>query len=179
MPPPDTATVAAAPKQDSLAAANRARTDSLEQARLAALARTNRARTDSIERVSAALRVELAGLIHFDFDQAVIQPVDRAALNRKAAILSANPAVRVRIAGSCDDRGSDEYNLALGSRRAAAAKRYLIEQGIDADRLDVMSLGSASPLDPNQNEAAWAMNRRAGLEITSGGNALTTPVALR
>lgn len=187
IPLPDTVAVAAPRSRDSLvatnAAANRARADSLEQARLAALAAANaaasRARADSLEQTSATLREELAGLIHFDFDRAEIQPADRAALDRKAAILSANPTVRVRIGGYCDERGSDEYNLTLGNRRATAAKQYLIGRGIAAGRLDVASFGSASPLDPSQNEVAWTRNRRAGFEITSGSNALTAPVALR
>jgi peptidoglycan-associated lipoprotein len=175
----DTVAVAAAPNQDSLDAANRARADSAERARLAALVAANRARADSLAQASAALREELAGLVHFEFDRSGIQPADRAALDRKAAILTANPAVRVRIAGYCDERGSDEYNLALGNRRAAAVKQYLIERGIDAGRLDAVSFGSASPVDSNQNEAAWALNRRAGFEVASGGDALTAPVALR
>jgi peptidoglycan-associated lipoprotein len=173
---PDTVAVAAASNQDSSDAANRARADSAEQARLDS---ANGVRADSLAHASAALREELAGLIHFEFDRSGIQPADRAALDRKAAILAANPAVRVRIAGYCDERGSDEYNLALGNRRAAAAKQYLIDRGIDAGRLDAVSFGSASPVDASQTEAAWALNRRAGFEVASGGDALTAPVALR
>jgi peptidoglycan-associated lipoprotein len=178
-PQPDTVAVATAPNQDSLDAASRARADSVERARLAALDAANRTRADSIEHARAALREELAGLIHFEFDRSGIQPADRAALDRKVAILTANPAVRVRIAGYCDARGSDEYNLALGNRRAAAAKQYLVERGIDAGRLDAVSFGSGSPVDSSQNEAAWALNRRAGFEVANGGDALTAPVALR
>lgn len=157
---PDTVAVAALPDQDSLDAANRAGADSLGQA-------------------SAALREELAGPIHFEFDRSGIQAADRAALDREAAILVANPAVRIRIGGYCDERGSAEYNLALGNRRAAAARQYLIERGIDAGRLDVVSFGSASPVDSAQTEAAWALNRRDGFEVASGEDALTAPVALR
>ena len=179
MSPPDTVAVAAAPSQDSLDAANRARADSVEQARLAAAEAANHARADSLEQASAALREELAGPIHFEFDRSGIQAADRAALDRKAAILAANPAVRVRIAGYCDDRGSAEYNLALGNRRAAAARQYLTERGIDAGRLDVVSYGSASPVDSAQTEAAWALNRRDGFELASELDTLTAPVALR
>jgi peptidoglycan-associated lipoprotein len=191
-PPADTAAVAAAPDQDALDAATRARADSVradsvEQARLAAADAMNHARADSVEQASAdsveqanaALRDELAGPIHFDFDRSGIQPGDKAVLDRKAAILTANPALRIRIAGYCDERGSDEYNLALGDRRAAAAKQYLIERGIEASRLDVVSYGSASPVDSGQTEAAWALNRRAGFEVVSGTDALTAPVTLR
>jgi peptidoglycan-associated lipoprotein len=196
----DTVAVASAPSQDSLDAADRARADSVEQARLAALdanpapdttvTNTPRAdtvavaagrdslddRADSLGQANAALRGELAGLIHFEFDRSGIQPADRAVLDRKAAILTANPGIRVRIAGYCDDRGADGYNVALGNRRAAAAKQYLIERGIDADRLDAVSFGSASPVDSGQTEAAWALNRRAGFEVASGEAALTAPV---
>jgi peptidoglycan-associated lipoprotein len=178
-PPPDTVAVAAAPDQDSLDAANRAQADSVEQARLAAADAASHARADSVEQASAALREELAGPIHFEFDRSGIQPADGAALDRKAAILAANPAVRIRIAGYCDERGSAEYNLALGNRRAAAARQYLIERGIDAGRLDAVSFGSASPVDSARTEAAWALNRRDGFELTSGDEALTGPVALR
>jgi peptidoglycan-associated lipoprotein len=178
-PQPDTVAVAAAPSRDSLDAANRARADSAERTRLAALDAENRARADSLARASAALREELTGPIHFEFDRSGIQPADRAGLDRKAAILTANPGVRVRIAGYCDERGSDEYNLALGNRRAAAAKQYLVERGIDAGRLDAVSVGSASPIDTDHTEAAWALNRRAGFEVASGEDALTAPVALR
>lgn len=176
---PDTVTVAATPVEDSRDAANRARIDSVGQARLAAADTTNRGWTDSLGQATAALQEELAGLIHFEFDRSGIEPADRAALDRKAAILTANPAVRVRIAGYCDERGSLEYNLALGNRRAAAAKQYLIERGIGAGRLDAVSFGSASPVDSGRNEAAWALNRRAGFEVASGGDVLTAPVALR
>jgi peptidoglycan-associated lipoprotein len=177
-PQPDTVEVAIGPNQDSLDAANRARADSLEQVRQAA-ERSARASGDSAARMSAALREDLAGMIHFDFDRAQIQPDDRAALDRKATILAANPAVRLRIAGGCDERGSVAYNVALGSRRAAAAKQYLIERGIDAGRLEEVSSGEGSPIDPGQNEAAWVQNRRAEFEVVSGGDALTAPVALR
>jgi hypothetical protein len=129
--------------------------------------------------MSAALREDLAGMIHFDFDQAQIQPDDRAALDRKATILAANPAVRLRIAGGCDERGSVAYNVALGSRRAAAAKQYLIERGIDAGRLEEFSSGEGSPIDPGQNEAAWVQNRRAEFEVRNAGGRCSTGAARR
>lgn len=174
----DTVAVAAPPSQDSLDAAHRARADSVERARLAALDASPAPdpTITTTPRANAALRGELAGLIHFEFDRSGIQSADRAALDRKAAILAASPGIRVRIAGYCDERGSAEYNLALGNRRAAAAKQYLIERGIDAGRLDVVSFGSASPVDTGQNEAAWALNRRASFEVASGEAALTAPV---
>ena len=174
----DTLEVALAANQSSFDAAIRARADSLEQVREDA-ERSARASADSAARMSAALREDLAGIIHFDFDRSQIQAEDHAALDRKAAILAANPDVRLRIAGACDERGLDQYNLALGSRRAAAARQYLVERGVDAGQLDEVSTGERSPIDPGRNEAAWVQNRRAEFEIVSGGGALTAPIASR
>jgi len=99
---------------------------------------------DAAEKAKA-LRGELADLIHFDFDKADIRTSDQGILDRKAAILAANSAVRLRVAGHCDERGSDEYNLALGNRRGAAAKRYLTGKGVDDGRIEVVSYGKERP----------------------------------
>jgi peptidoglycan-associated lipoprotein len=140
------------------------------------------AKADDSERMAreaaaraAALRTELVDMIHFDFDKSDVRPNDAQILDRKAAILAANSPVRVRIAGHCDERGSDEYNLALGNRRAASAKRYLTGKGIDEGRLDVVSYGKERPLDPGHNEDAWAKNRRDEFEVTAGGDNLVAP----
>jgi len=122
-----------------------------------------------------ALRDELADLVHFDFDKADIRASDQGILDRKAAILAANSTVRLRIAGHCDERGSDEYNLALGNRRAASAKRYLTGKGVDEGRLEVVSYGKERPLDPGHSEDSWAKNRRDEFEITAGGDNLAAP----
>jgi len=114
-------------------------------------------------------------MIHFDYDQSTIRAEDQAILDRKAAILAANPAVRVRISGHADERGSDEYNLALGNRRAAAAKRYLAGRGVTEARMDIVSYGEERPVAAGQNEGAWAQNRRAEFEITAGGADLRAP----
>ena len=112
------------------------------------------------ERIRAGLVAEMGSLIHFGYDQFNIRAEDEALLNRKAAIMRANAAVRIRIVGHADDRGSDEYNLALGMRRATAAKDFLVRLGIEAGRIEVASLGEEVPLDPAATESAWAMNRR-------------------
>ena len=96
-------------------------------------------------------------------------------LDRKASILGANPNVKIQISGHADERGSDEYNLALGNRRAAAAKRYLENKGIDGSRIDVVSYGEERPLNPGHDEAAYAQNRRDEFTITSGGDNLVAP----
>jgi len=118
---------------------------------------------------------DLAAMINFDYDQAQVRPADQQTLDRKAAILAANPQVKLRISGHADERGSDEYNLALGNRRASAAKRYLENKGVDASRLEVVSYGEERPLNPGSDETAFAQNRRDEFEITAGGNNLTAP----
>lgn len=116
----------------------------------------------------ARLRAELTERIHFDFDQATLRPEARAALDRKIAILAKQRDLQLRIDGHADDRGSDEYNLALGMRRAMAAKQYVSGRGIDAGRLTVMSHGEELPLDRGRNELAWALNRRDEFTIIAG-----------
>ena len=118
---------------------------------------------------------DLASMINFDYDQAVVRPADQATLDRKAVILIANPGVKIRIAGHADERGSDEYNLALGNRRAAAAKRYLENKGVDASRIDVISYGEERPLNPGNDETAYAQNRRDEFQVTAGGDNLVAP----
>lgn len=125
--------------------------------------------------VTRGLVVELGNVIHFDLDQDVIKPEDRPVLDRKAEILRANPALRIRVSGHADERGSDEYNLVLGNKRAVAAKQYLVGKGIDGARIDVTSLGEERPVDPASNESAWAQNRRDEFEILSGGDRLVAP----
>ena len=118
---------------------------------------------------------DLAAMINFDYDQAAVRQADQETLDRKAAILVANPGVKLRIAGHADERGSDEYNLALGNRRAAAAKRYLENKGVDGSRLEVVSYGEERPLNPGNDETAYAQNRRDEFEITAGGNNIAAP----
>jgi peptidoglycan-associated lipoprotein len=126
-------------------------------------------------RNTATALEQLAAVIHFDFDKAEIQPEDRANMDRKAAILRANGAVRLRVSGHADERGSDEYNLALGNRRAIAAKQHLVNQGISPDRLETVSYGEERALNPGHDEAAWAQNRRDEFEVTAGASNLMLP----
>lgn len=104
-----------------------------------------------------------AGLqtVYFDFDKAVITAKAQETLKKNRDYLLANPDLRIVIEGHCDERGTNEYNLALGERRAAAARRFLADLGVDPDRMDVISYGEERPADPAGNEAAWAKNRRA------------------
>ncbi|MBI5445558.1 MAG: peptidoglycan-associated lipoprotein Pal [Deltaproteobacteria bacterium] len=99
--------------------------------------------------------------IHFDFDKAVLGKEAQETLKRNAKYLSDRQGVRIRIEGHCDERGTTEYNLALGERRAKAAQQYLMDLGIDPNRMTVVSYGKEQPLDPGHTEEAWAKNRRA------------------
>jgi peptidoglycan-associated lipoprotein len=99
--------------------------------------------------------------IHFEFDRSTLSAEARAALQANAAYLKSRPGTRVRVEGHTDERGTSEYNLALGERRAKSAYQYLVDLGIDPRRLDVVSYGEEVPLDPRGNEEAWAANRRA------------------
>ncbi len=99
--------------------------------------------------------------IYFDFDKSDIKPESRPVLEKIAAYLLKNPALDLLIEGHCDERGTEEYNLALGERRALSARRYLIGLGVASKRLQTISYGEERPLDPGHDETAWAKNRRA------------------
>lgn len=103
--------------------------------------------------------------VFFDFDQSVLTAGARGVLERKAAWLRSNPDVSVVIEGHCDERGTAEYNIALGERRARSAMDFLVDLGISASRLRTVSYGEERPLDPGHNENAWALNRRAHFVI--------------
>jgi peptidoglycan-associated lipoprotein len=113
-------------------------------------------------KTSSEMRNEKRGLedIHFDFDKSNIRQDDRKILSRNAAYLSKNKNVKIVIEGNCDERGTAEYNMALGERRADEAKQYLVNLGIDGKRITTISYGSEKPLDPGHDEDAWAKNRR-------------------
>jgi len=98
--------------------------------------------------------------IYFDFDKSTLTPAAQDNLLQKAEWLRENPDATVTIEGNCDDRGTSEYNLALGDRRAEAAKAFLVDLGIDPMRMTTISYGEERPVDPRQNEEAWAKNRR-------------------
>lgn len=179
-PPPPPAPV----NQDSIDA-ERVRLDSIrraEEARGDSIRRAEEARRDSVRRAEEAARREaerlrnvIAERVYFDFDKSEIRAGDAEILDHKLAILRANSQLRIRIAGHADERGSDEYNLALGNRRANAAKHYLVSRGIDASRVETVSFGEERPAASGSTEEAWAQNRRDEFEITAGGDGLTAP----
>ena len=105
--------------------------------------------------------------IYFDFDKYEVRPQDIGILKENAALIMKNPGLKIQIEGHCDERGTAEYNLALGERRANSAKKYLVSLGIPADRLSTISYGKEMPLDPGHTEEAWAKNRRGHFIILS------------
>ena len=111
---------------------------------------------------SAADKLAAVGnTVYFDYDSAVLDGNSQATLFRQAAFLKGNPSLTVTIEGHCDERGTREYNLALGERRAAAARDYLLAQGVDPARIRVISYGKERPVAAGSNETSWSKNRRA------------------
>ncbi len=104
--------------------------------------------------------------IHFDFDKYNIRPDAAEILKRKAEWLKAHPDVRLLIEGHCDERGTEEYNLALGERRTNSAQQFLLNLGVDVSYISTISYGEERPINPGHNEEAWAKNRRAHFVIT-------------
>jgi peptidoglycan-associated lipoprotein len=103
--------------------------------------------------------------IHFDYDKYNLTGTAISILSENAAALMDNPDLQITIEGHCDDRGTDEYNLALGEKRALAARDFLVNFGIAKSRISVISYGEERPVDPRENEEAWAKNRRAAFVI--------------
>jgi peptidoglycan-associated lipoprotein len=116
-------------------------------------------------------RVNVGDTIHFGYNEYNVQDNDRAMLGRQAQWLAKYPSVRVSVEGHCDERGTREYNLALGARRANAVKEYLVSQGVSAARVETVSYGKERPVCTESNEACWAQNRRGVTVVTGGANA--------
>ena len=179
-PDPDSLAAAQAEEQqvrDSIAA-EQAVQDSVQRDRQRIAAEERRVREDSLGTVREEtnnVRDLLARRVHFDFDRSNIGTDDAAILDEKLAVLQRNPDLRIRVTGHCDERGSDEYNLALGNRRALAAKRYLTDRGIAESRIATSSMGEERPIAMGANEGAWGQNRRDEFTIISGGATLKMP----
>ena len=169
-PPVDTTALRQQHIRDSLAAIEAAQRAAEEaRQRAAESARASQAAQE-------AMRATLTQTIHFDFDKSDLRSDAQAILDAKLPILLANPNLTIRIEGNTDDRGSAQYNLALGQRRAATAKRYLTDHGVADSRIETVSYGEEKPVAQGMNEDAWAQNRRDDFTITGGGDGpLTTP----
>jgi len=118
-----------------------------------------KAREEKVWEDRRGIRFE-AEPVYFDFDKSFIRSEYRPVLREKAEFLKDNPNVRTRIEGNCDERGTNEYNLALGERRAESAKNFLLSLGISPDRIEAISYGEERPLAVGHNEDSWAQNRR-------------------
>ena len=103
--------------------------------------------------------------IYFDYDQATLSDAARAALEKHARWIQARPTARITVEGHCDERGTVEYNLALGDRRAQVTRDYLVGLGVPKNRLNAVSFGKERPVDPGHEEGAWAKNRRAHFAV--------------
>lgn len=156
-----------------------AQADSIERARqqavedsLRAVRERERERQRAEAELAAAQEAEaiavITGTVYFDYDRSELSPEARVTLDAKVPALQARPAFRIQITGHTDERGSSEYNLALGLRRAAELKAYLVANGIDASRIDISSMGEERPAAQGSSEAAWALNRRAEFVQVTG-----------
>ncbi len=107
-------------------------------------------------------------VVYFDFDKSGIRSDMRPVMDQKAQFLLEYPSVRIQIEGHCDERGTAEYNVALGHRRAQSTKKYLVSLGVSASRIDTVSYGEERPDDPRHHELAWGKNRRAKFNVIGG-----------
>jgi peptidoglycan-associated lipoprotein len=172
-------------KKSTAPAPSRINADSLlrEQARLDSIARADAARAAAAAAATAAAnagpptnapmsspeRTALAATIYFDLDESALTDDARTAVEAKAPVLLRHPNLKIRIAGHADAQGSDEYNLALGLRRAAETKRYLAALGVDESRIEIVTFGEEKPAVQGNTQEAYALNRRCEFEIISGG----------
>lgn len=158
------------------------RDDTSEQARRDSIARAEAARRDSIARADAArraaadregaARAALNAAVYFDFDKDALTSDASSRLEAKVPVMQTNRDVRIRVEGHTDERGSDEYNLALGQRRAAAAKKFLLARGIDEARIETVSYGEERPACGDHEESCWGKNRRDEFVVTAGARFL-------
>lgn len=171
-PPPPPAPVQEEPDmidQDSLLRAQQL-ADSIAAAEAAARAAEERRR----EAIRNAVQT-LEEMVFFDYDESELTSAAQTTLRSKVDILRASPAVRIRVEGHADERGSTEYNVALSSRRADAVREFLVGFGLDQSRFSILALGEDDPLVNASNEAAWARNRRAEFVITAGADQINPP----
>jgi peptidoglycan-associated lipoprotein len=116
------------------------------------------------------LRVNVGDTVHFAYNEYNIEDNDKTTLQRQATWLQKYPSIRITVEGDCDERGTREYNLALGARRANAVKEYLVSLGVSAARVDTISYGKEHPICTASNEDCWAQNRRGVTTIAGGAN---------
>ena len=147
--------------ESDAAAAEKARQEEMERQRAIEEQRLQ----EEAERMAAARDMFLTEDIFFEFDSAVLLPEAQTILRKKAEWLINNPDTSATIEGHCDERGTSEYKLALGDRRAESAKAFLMDLGVKGSQLSCISYGEERPVDPAHNEEAWAKNRRGHFTI--------------
>jgi peptidoglycan-associated lipoprotein len=116
------------------------------------------------------LRVNVGDTVHFAYNEYNIEDNDKSTLQRQATWLQKYPSVKVTVEGDCDERGTREYNLALGARRANAVKEYLVSLGVSASRVETISYGKEHPICTQSTEDCWAQNRRGVTGVSGGAN---------
>ncbi|MDA0328537.1 MAG: OmpA family protein [Gemmatimonadetes bacterium] len=171
--PPPPPPPPAGPDMDSLRAYNDsvARAEAARRADAERLA-AERAAEAERQRLMREARTTLEEMVFFDYDMSEIREDAAARLRAKVAILRASPTVQIRVEGHADDRGSTEYNLALGNRRAEAIRQFITGFGLAENRFEIVSFGEGRPLQQGSTEADWARNRRGQFVITAGANAI-------
>ena len=115
-------------------------------------------------------KVNVGDTVHFAYNEYNIEDNDKATLQRQATWLQKYPSIKVTVEGDCDERGTREYNLALGARRANAVKEYLVSLGVSSARVDTISYGKEHPICTQSTEDCWAQNRRGVTSISGGAN---------
>jgi peptidoglycan-associated lipoprotein len=167
-----TVTMEAEPMEEEMAVEDAAAQQAAEDAAAAREARLAKMSEAERQREEAAMMAEEARMrafvdehIHFDFDKYVLTPKAMMILDEKAAYLREHPEVRVLVEGHCDERGTNEYNLALGDRRANSAKNYLVRSGVAESRITIISYGEEQPLCMDHAESCWWKNRRAQFQV--------------
>ena len=159
--------------QDSLRAHNDSVADAeAEQRRVAAEEEAARAEAAATARAVREARSTLEEMVFFDYDLSEIRDDAEARLRAKVDILRASPQVHIRVEGHADERGSTEYNLALGNRRAEAIRQFLTGFGLAENRFEIVSFGEGRPLQQGSTDSAWARNRRGQFVITAGADAI-------
>lgn len=171
-PPPPAAPEPTGPTPEEIEAQRIADSLAAEAARLEAERQAAQQAQREMERRAREARATLDDMVFFDYDESTLTPATTEKLRAKLAVLRNCPAVRLRMEGHADERGTSEYNIALGSDRAQSVSRFFTGFGLDEIRFTTLSKGEEEPIAQGSNEASWARNRRVEFFITSGGDDL-------
>ena len=173
-PPPPPAPTGPTAEQIAQARADSIAAVRAEEARIRAEEEAARRAEEASRRALEAARTALTAQVYFDYDMADLRPDSERILRGKVEILRNSPRVQLQIEGHADERGSNEYNIALGNRRAQAVVDFFTNFGLDGDRFSIVSYGEEQPAAQGSNESAWSQNRRAEFNITAGQNDINT-----